>query len=298
MAKRALGKGLGAIFQDVGTSPSSVEPDLAGKIHTIPLEEIEPNPYQPRLTFKKEEVDELSRSIQVQGLLQPIVLRKHRQGYQIIAGERRFRATQKLGLKSISAQVRDNVSDRDMMELSIIENIQRVQLSSVEEAESYQKLIEHCGLTHGDLAEKLSKSRSAITNTLRLLKLDPYVQEQVKLGILSAGHARALLSMPPQKQVAMTKQIIEGKLSVRDAEHITGTEKAPSEERTKSKPASNTQKWDPNLSAFLDQLRYSLGSEVHLKGSSQKGRLEISFHSQEELEQIHQVILQGSKNKE
>jgi len=188
-SRRALGKGLDAIFAGLGTEVEN--PKTGSSVHEIELGRISPNPFQPRREFAEEDLAELAESISRSGLLQPILLRKHADGYQIISGERRFRASQRLGLPRVQALVRDQVSDREMRELALVENIQRVQLNAVEEALAFEELVNACGMTHEEIATRVGKSRAAVTNTLRLLKLEPQVRDWLREGKLSAGHGRA-----------------------------------------------------------------------------------------------------------
>lgn len=251
-------------------------------LHDIAIENIQPNPFQPRKVINDSEIKELSASISEKGLLQPILVRKHQLKYQIIAGERRFLACKSLGQKSIRAQVREKVSDRDMMELSLIENIQRVQLSAIEESQAYEQLINKCGLTHQELSDKLGKSRPSITNSLRLLKLHPQVQELIRHKKLSSGHARALLQHPLDKQLIIAEKIINEEINVRGAESIKPRKTPPT-------PPS----LDPNLASFLDKIRLDLGTKVTIKGTETKGVLQISYASQPELEHISEIIRAG-----
>ncbi len=274
MGRNALGKGLESIFRDKGSPVAN--PQTGSPVHEIDLSQIEANPFQPRREFSVEELQELSNSIREKGLLQPILLRKHGQGYQIIAGERRFRASQLTGSKTILALVRDKVSDRDMMEIALIENLQRVQLNPIEEALAFDQLISNCGITHEELADRMGKSRSAVTNTLRLLRLDPEVQKLVQSQKLSPGHARNLIQESPDNQRKLAQLIVEKSLNVRD------TEKIRSEKKTKSVASPQ----DPNLNAFIDELRSHLQTKIELKGNSHRGSLIVYFNSQAELENL------------
>ncbi len=285
--KQVLGKGLDSIFTDLGIkNKTGNEQEVVSQ---IPLDKIEVNPFQPRKVFKKEEIEDLSQSIDQQGLLQPILLRSQANGcFQIIAGERRFRAFKRLSKKTISACVRDKITDRQMMEFSIIENIQRVQLNIMEEAKSYAQLIEKCGLTHQDLAIKLSKSRSYITNTLRLLSLTEYVQQLVLDKKLSMGIVRTLITLPPVEQRLKAQKFLEKKINVRGAEQELNSKK---QTVIKKKPLNNHM--DVDLKADLKELQYFTGSSVELKGNIQKGFIEIQYNSQEELEQIiHRILFE------
>jgi len=276
MTRKALGKGLEAIFGNLGTEV--VNPKTGNATLEIELSKITANPFQPRTEFGPEEIAELAQSIHEKGLLQPILLRKHHDGYQIVAGERRYRAVQSLGLKTIPALVRDHLSDRDMMEMALIENIQRVQLNAIEEAMAYEQLINTCGITHDELAQKLGKSRSAITNTLRLLKLENPLLEMIREGKLTAGHGRALLQAEPNKRLKLAHKIVEDHLNVRKAEK-SGTK------RDGSKSGRN-----PNTQAFLEKLQLLLGTKVTLRGNDAKGILEIHFMQRGDLEAFAEMI--------
>ena len=276
MTRKALGKGLEAIFGNLGSEV--VNPQTGSPTQEIQLSKITPNPFQPRTEFGSEEIRELAESIREKGLLQPILLRKHHDGYQIVAGERRFRAMLTLGRETIPALVRDHLSDRDMMEMALIENIQRVQLNAIEEAMAYEQLINTCGITHDELAQKLGKSRSAITNTLRLLKLEDPLREMIREGKLSAGHGRALLQADPNKRLKLAHMIVEDHLNVRKAEK-SGTRKEA------SKAARN-----PNTRAFLEKLQLLLGTKVTLRGGDAKGVLEIHFMQRGDLEAFAELI--------
>jgi ParB family transcriptional regulator, chromosome partitioning protein len=279
MTRKALGKGLEAIFGNLGQEV--VHPKTGSNTLEIEISKISPNPFQPRTDFGPEEIRELADSIQEKGLLQPILLRKHHDGYQIVAGERRFRATQLLGRTSIPALVREQLSDRDMMEMALIENIQRVQLNAIEEAMAFEQLINNCGITHDELAQKLGKSRSAITNTLRLLKLDDELKAMIKEGKLTAGHGRALLQTDPKKRMKLAQKIVEDHLNVRRAEK-SGARKGDS-----PKPMN------PNTQAFLEKLRFLVGTKVTLKGTENKGVLEIHYMQRQDLETLAEMLERG-----
>jgi ParB family chromosome partitioning protein len=279
MTRKALGKGLEAIFGNLGQEV--VHPKTGANTLEIEISKISPNPFQPRTEFGSEEIQELADSIREKGLLQPILLRKHKDGYQIVAGERRFRATQLLGRTSIPALVREQLSDRDMMEMALIENIQRVQLNAIEEAMAFEQLINTCGITHDELAQKLGKSRSAITNTLRLLKLDEPLKAMIKEGKLTAGHGRALLQTDPKKRQKLAEKIVEDHLNVRRAEKSGG------------RKAENPKPLNPNTQAFLEKLRFLVGTKVTLKGNENKGILEIHYMQRQDLETLADMLERG-----
>lgn len=285
MSRRALGKGLDAIFANLGTEVAN--PQTGTAVHEIELGLISPNPFQPRREFGADELRELAESIRLSGLIQPIFLRKHGAGYQIVSGERRFRAFQSLGRASIPALVREQVSDRDMRELAIVENVQRVQLNPLEEALAYEQLVNDLGLTHEQVAERVGKSRAAVTNTLRLLKLEPEVRDWVREGKLTAGHGRALLQYEGAAQVARARAVLESSLNVRDLEK-TG--------RAGAKHASPSAAPDADTRAFLDELRLLTGMKVAVRGGvgkTRKGVLELHFAAREDLTNLLESLRRG-----
>lgn len=283
MSRRALGKGLDAIFANLGTEVAN--PQTGTAVHEIELGLISPNPFQPRREFGADELRELAESIRLSGLIQPIFLRKHGAGYQIVSGERRFRAFQSLGRASIPALVREQVSDRDMRELAIVENVQRVQLNPLEEALAYEQLVNDLGLTHEQVAERVGKSRTAVTNTLRLLKLEPEVRDWVREGKLTAGHGRALLQYEGAAQVARARAVLESSLNVRDAEK----KERPAGAKAAVAPDADTR-------AFLDELRLLTGMKVAVRGGvgkTRKGVLELHFAAREDLTNLLESLRRG-----
>lgn len=290
---RGLGKGLGAIFQEKSIAhrndlPGVPAPD-GSTVEMIPIAKLSPNPFQPRKEFASEELDELASSIREKGVLQPILVRRQGDAFQIIAGERRFRASQLAGKDSIPALVRDQVTDREMREDALIENIIRVQLNAIEEAEAFQELILSCGYTHEQLSERLGKSRPAITNSLRLLKLHPKVRDHVVAGELSAGHARVLAPLPEERQLQLGRQTVENHWSVRALEQEAGA--APPEKK-KSAPKGSTAKEDPNTGAFVRTIEERLGTRVQIEQSKDgKGTLRIQFLSNDDLNRIADILL-------
>ena len=277
MTRRALGKGLEAIFAGLGTEV--VNPQTGALVHELELISINPNPYQPRREFEESDLKELADSIGEKGLLQPILVRKHADGYQIVAGERRFRAFQLLKKSTIPAMVREHISDRDMMELALVENVQRVQLNPVEEAQAYEQLANARGLTHDEIAAQMGKSRVAVTNTLRLLKLEPSVLQWLREGKLTAGHGRALLQSQGAEQIKRARAIIDATLNVREAE--------------KSAKQSVPKIMDPNMRAFLDELRSLVGMKVSLRGGARKGVVEIHYMNRDDIDNLIRLLRQG-----
>lgn len=280
--RQALGRGL-----------SSLIPVLDGEkisdtdILDVDIDEIMPNPFQPRKDFNREEIESLADSIKSQGLLQPVVLRKRAGRYEIISGERRLRAMKHIGEKSIPAIVKEKISDGKMLEMALVENIQREDLNDIELAKSYQRLLFECGLSHKDLSEHIGKSRSAITNTLRLLKLPEKIQTLTREGKISSGHARALLAIKDkQARYALVKKIISKGLTVRDIENLTQVKIKRG--KTKAKAGKHT---DPDIQHQEDQLQYLFGTDVKIKtGRGYKGRIEIQYYSREDLNRILNIM--------
>jgi ParB family chromosome partitioning protein len=291
---RGLGKGLGAIFQEKSLAHSRdpvsgvAAPD-GSTVEILPLDKLTPNPFQPRKVFAAEELEELAASIREKGILQPILVRRQGDAYQIVAGERRFRASQLAGKDSIPALIRDQVTDREMREDALIENIIRVQLNPIEEAEAYQELILSCGYTHEQLSERLGRSRPTITNSLRLLKLHEEIRERVVTGELSAGHARVLAPLTEDRQLHLGRQALANHWSVRALEQEAGAA-TPEKKKPTSKPASATD--DPNTAAFLRSLEERLGTRVQLDRSKDgKGQMRIQFLSDADLNRIADIVL-------
>lgn len=264
--RRALGRGLGALITPEPTSP---EPNAPAEIpSTVPIETISPNPFQPREIFDDEAIAELAESIKQKGVLQPLLVRPSTTSgrYDLIAGERRFRAAKLAGLRDVPVQVRD-VDDREALELAIIENVQREDLNPVEEARAYRRLAREFEMTQDDIALRVGKTRAAISNSLRLLQLEPQILRQIESGALSAGHARSLLGIEGSEERAKAAaEIVDRRLNVRDAERLV---------RQRSKRAQ-----DADRAALESSLSRALGTKVRIRSrSGTKGRIEIEFYS-------------------
>lgn len=286
---RALGKGLGALI------PQLEEEDFQNT-QEIPLERIEPNPYQPRRHFDPESLQELAASIKEHGVLQPLLVRQKDSGYQLIAGERRLRAAKQAGLRAVPVVVKE-LDDRTIMEIALVENLQREDLSPIEEAEAYRRLMTEFNLTQEEVAKAVGKSRPTIANTLRLLNLPGPIQKMVVSGQLTMGHARALLGLEqPEQQLYISEKIIKEKLSVRETEEIVrqvqlsgvSRETPVDEEKKKQKGRETT---DPNLQAIIDDMTRIFGTKVRIKSSGERGKIEIEYYSPEELERITEILL-------
>lgn len=295
-AKKGLGRGLGALLgenfeeEELISEKEKKEETKAGTVPKeifIKVSLIEPNREQPRKEFDKEQMEELASSIRQYGVLQPIMVQKKGDMYEIIAGERRWRAAKMAGLKEIPAIIRE-YDKQKKMEISLIENVQRADLNPIEEAAAYRQLIDEFGLKQEEIAERVAKNRATITNSLRLLKLDPRVQELLIQGKLSSGHARALLAIEDsQQQYATAELIIKNELSVREVEKLVKTLLKPKKEKM--------QKDEKDISfVFRDleeRMKSIMGTKVliHRKDKN-KGRIEIEYYSESELERIVELI--------
>lgn len=293
MAKMSLGKGLDALFPpnvNVNTLGDKNEIDEASEnVIEMKINSVEPNVNQPRKSFDDDKIDDLAESIKVHGVLQPIIVTKKGDYYQIIAGERRWRASKKAGLKTIPAIVRD-YDERKIREVALIENLQRQDLNALETAKAIKELMEEHSLTQEEIAKTLGKSRSAIANTLRILNLDERVQELVADGKISEGHARTLASIEsPQKQYKLAMDIINLDLNVREAEERTRIEKA--ETAKKSGKKQEVSKLEIIYKDIENRLKRALGTKVSFKPlTKSKGKIIIEYFSSEELERILEIL--------
>ena len=285
MSRRVLGRGLNALLGDDQNGQNKEE------YLEIDTDLIQPNTEQPRSKFSDEKLEELAQSIKINGIVQPIIVRRQGNMYQIVAGERRWRASQKVGLKKIPAVVKD-IADDKLLELALIENIQRQELNAIEEAKAYKNLIETIGLTQEMIAERVGKNRTVVTTFLRLLKLPPDIQKLVEDERLTAGHARALLMAEnADSQRILAQKVIELSLSVRETEKaVKRVEKAktPAEEKVLPKT-----KIDANVKAAETKIRRHLGTQVHITpdGKGTGGKMEIEYYSESDLDRIYQLII-------
>ena len=286
--KRARGRGLGATLsaesKAVQSATDAGAKDLVGNIVEIPIEDIYPNANQPRTHFDEKALQELAESIKVLGIIQPITVRKDGAKFEIISGERRYRASKMAGLKEIPAYVR-LVNDQELLEMALVENIQREDLDAIEVALTYQRLLEEIGLTQEALSQRVGKERSTITNSIRLLKLNPDVQQAIRNGDISAGHGRAILSLEnPEDQQALFKQIVNNRLSVRQAEEAAKHFKSPKEISISKEPKTLPN----NLRRAEKTLADALALKVEIKSSAKgdKGKIVLNFDNEEELEKI------------
>ena len=279
MAKK-LGKGLGRGLDAIFATENVELVTENDKIVEISLEEIKKNPYQPRTYFNEEKLNELKESIEINGLLQPIIVKKAVKGYYIIAGERRYRAFELLGRKEIPAIIKE-MTDEEMIVFAVLENLQREDLSALEESESYRNLMDKMSLTQEELAKKLGKSRPYIANSLRLLKLPAEIKNKLEQGVISAAHARTLLSLKTKKAMEdVCTLVIERKMSVRELEEYVAKLLKPKEVK---KPKAK----DIFIEEQENILKKRLGTSVTIKqGRNKKGKIEIEFKDNDEFERI------------
>ncbi len=281
MSKKALGKGLGAFIPD----EFSILKDE--RFAELDLGDVKPNPFQPRLKFDDQRIDELAQSIKETGIVQPVIVAPEADHYRIIVGERRWRAAQRAGLRKIPVLIR-NVPKDKQLEVSLIENIHREELNALEIAQAYQRLIDDHGYAQHELADKVGKDRSSVANYLRLLKLPQEIQDRLTDGAISMGHARALLALEdPATQLLACRQVIDRSLSVRNTEALVNRlkKKAPRTQRSLA---------DPDLHALQEEMLKLLGTKVVVGGNRNKGVVKIYYFSLDDLNRIYDRIKGGS----
>jgi len=291
--RRALGRGLTSLLPSRGdqTRPSPRTAPPAARPVELPISLIDPNPVQPRSAFSPERLDELAASIRVHGILQPLVVRPTGERYQLVAGERRWRAAKLAGLERVPVVIQDVPDDR-LLEITLVENIQREDLNPIELAKALDRLVRELGLTHEEVAERTGKDRATITNAIRLLRLPPDIQNLIAERRLSPGHAKAILGLPKedlQRQVA--ERAASQGLSVRQVERLV-------QRMTKSREpvSADEADEDPNLAAAVAELERLLGTRVRIvRRSDQRGRIEIEFYSHEDLHRIYSILARSSE---
>ena len=281
MTRKALGRGLSALLKEVETRPTGLE--------EIEVELIDPNPLQPRREFPEGTLKELAVSILSSGIVQPVLVRRAEARYQLVAGERRWRAARLAGLKSVPAVVRE-LTDHEALELALTENLLREDLNPMEIAHAYQTLQDMFLLTHEEIATRLGTNRSTVTNTLRLLRLPPAVQDMVASGALSSGHARALLSLESEAvQASLAQIILKRALSVRQVEAMVALGGPKKSGGLAGKPEPS--ELDPNTRAAILEMERALGTRVKIVGDGSKGKIQISYFSAEDLNRIYDYIV-------
>jgi ParB family chromosome partitioning protein len=286
MAKRkTLGKGLNALLPDIASVMEEEKRVMPANVCNI--EDIRPNPYQPRKSFDSEKIEELAASLRANGVIQPLVVRERPDGYELIAGERRWRAASLAGLREVPIVIKD-VPDHEVLRLSLIENIQRENLNPMEEAEAYLSLTKEFDLSQESLADLVGKDRSTITNALRLLKLPEKIKHDVTSGKISSGHARAILGIDTDaKKQKLHREVLKRELSVRQTEKLA-------KKMRKEGPLSPRRKEDVQVQHIREKLQRILGTQVKIIRKGEKGRIEITFFSDDDLERILEAI-QGGK---
>jgi ParB family chromosome partitioning protein len=284
--KRGLGSGLGALLGDDSTSDVTTAPPKRD-LQQIALDRIRPNPHQPRRTFAPEALDELRGSIEAFGVLVPVIVRERGDGYELIAGERRLRAAQAAGLRTIPAIVRA-ADDRESLEVAIIENLQRENLDALEEAMGFAHLMEAYDFTQERVAQRVGKSRPSIANALRLLSLPDTIKQYVRDGKLTAGHARALLALPVERREAMARRAIDEELSVRALERL-GQENGGAKRTRTAVPARRAANDDDD--ALIERLRYRFATQVRLVALERGGTIELRYADANDLMRIADLLL-------
>lgn len=289
--KTGLGRGLNTLIPSAPAKDTESEKILKKEEQTkseiiVPILKIEPNPDQPRRQFDEDSLQELADSIKQYGILQPLIVKKHEKFYEIIAGERRWRAAKLAGLKEVPVLIRD-YAENEIVEIALIENIQREDLNPIEEALAYKRLMEEFSLKQDQVAAKVSKSRASITNSLRLLKLDQRVQNLLSEEMITTGHARALLAInDPDQQYEIAMKVFDEKLSVREIEKLV---------KQMSKKKKETPKEENKVQEYLfanieESLKQALGSKVNIKNRNDKGKIEIEYYSKEELDRLVDML--------
>lgn len=311
--RKALGRGLSALIpprSDEEPSPpeplagtAAAEPDTSldpgsdtssGPLF-VPLARIVPNPRQPRRIFRDEEIDSLARSIREQGVLQPLVLRRAGEGYELIIGERRWRACQRAGLDEAPSVVLD-ATDRNVLEMALVENVQRADLNPMELAQAFQMLIEEEGMTQEEVGRRVGLDRSSVANHLRLLELPPDIHQDLVEQRLTMGHAKAILQAPPEERSMVRDQIVRGRLSVRGSEDLSRRVASQSASKSPAKTSRPGPSRDVHVVALEDRLRRELQTKVRIVGRADRGRIELHYFGDGELDRLADALEQGARS--
>jgi ParB family chromosome partitioning protein len=284
--RKALGRGLSALIPE----PEGGAPPGPPAATDVPVERLDPNPFQPRSAIDPERLAELQASIRASGIVQPILVRRRGERYQIIAGERRWRAAQALGLASVPVTLRE-VPDEQLLELALVENVQREDLTPLEEAQAFQRLQSELGLTQEEIARRVGRDRTTIANTLRLLRLPRELRELVGRGALDAGHARALLALDSgEDQLALGREAARKGLSVREVERRVALLRAPRRGRAGARQ-------EPNTAAAEERLRRALGTRVLIRRRGKGGAIRVLFKSEAELQRLFELLLRAGRGR-
>ena len=288
MARTGLGRGLDVLL---GAPPATAAVATAPVTNEIPLEKVAPNPQQPRTQFDREGIEELASSIRRHGVLQPIVVSRKGDGYELVAGHRRVLAARAAGKTTIPAVVREEVSDR--LELALVENLQRADLNAIETARAYKLLMETYDLTQEQLGERVGKSRSHVANMLRALTAPQALQDAVLEGKISEGHLRALLPLPLSDAITALGEILARELSVRDAEALVRKMVHPTARRGRAR--ARVLRGDPDLAQVTSELRAALGTKVEILRRRRGGRIQVEFYSDEDFERLYEMFVRAGK---
>jgi ParB family chromosome partitioning protein len=290
--RKALGKGLSALLPVRRPEPGPAAATAPARPQSLPIDAIKPNPMQPRTTFREDRMRELADSIRAHGVIQAIIVRHAETGYQIVAGERRWRAARLAGLTEVPVIVQD-VADTVMLEVALIENIQREDLNPIETAHAYERLSRELGLSQEEISRRTGKDRSSIANTIRLLKLPPEIQLYVAEGRLSAGHARAILGLHTDKdQRFLAEKVVAEGWSVREAEAYVQHGLLPGQRERQPKREPAAEPLDPNIRAAIETLEQALGTRVRIVATSdQRGRFELEYYSAAERDRLYNHLV-------
>jgi len=285
--RKALGRGLAALIPE---PEAAAAPAAAAAPNEVAVDRLEPNPFQPRSTIDPGRLAELQASIRASGIVQPILVRRRGERFQIVAGERRWRAAQALGLARVPVSVRE-VADEHLLELALVENIQREELSPIEEAQAFQRLQGELGLTQEEIARRVGRDRATIANTLRLLRLPRELRELLGQGALDAGHARALLALEhADDQLALGREAARKGLSVREVERRVALARAPRAGGKAARP-------EPNTAAAEERLRRALGTRVRIARRGKGGAIRVEFKSEAELQRLYELLLRAGRGR-
>ena len=286
MKRQALGKGLSSLI------PESAQPADAGLL-LLEVKRIQPNRYQPRVDFGR--LEGLVESIRENGIVQPVIVRQEADGYRLIAGERRWRAAQIAGIERIPAIVK-RVSDDRLLQIALIENIQRKELNPIEEAKAYEVLLSDLKLSHAEVAKRVGRDRSSISNSLRLLKLSDSVQGFIREGSVSLGHAKVIMAIPDSAtQIKVAEEVARNLLSVRETEERVAGLLGQGRKKGRRAPQTRTATGDPNVAAAADRLTQALATKVRIVKKEERGRIEIDFYSEEELQRLYEFLVTAEK---
>ena len=291
--RKALGKGLSALLPARAPQPPTAAPAVQkASPLLLQINAIRPNPVQPRTTFRADRLEELAASIRAHGIIQPLIVRETENGYQLVAGERRWRAAQMAGLTEVPVVIQD-VADPVLLEVALIENLQREDLNPIETAQAYDRLVKDLGLSQEEIARRTGKDRTSIANTLRLLRLPSQIQSLIADHRISMGHAKAILSLPsPDDQIALANKVAAQGLSVRQVEALVQQE--TSDDRPRHTRREGTE--DPNVRAAVDSLEQALGTRVRIVAlNEQRGRFEIEYYSAGERDRIYNYLISYSE---